>query len=167
MLCAIIGSHFSAATSENSRPDDELEPQAGGFIVVLSQDPSRRAQMLPFPYILMRKSGDIDVLTAQRHRAMLFSGFRENREGSHCCRTVKFPSRTIPAEFVKIPVRMRNTSYLLPATCLKTKILVEKRHHMVLEAIRNFTGMSARINFEAVRDSILVENVMQFAGIDA
>jgi len=47
---------------------------------------------------------------------------------------------------------------LLPATYLKTEILVEKRHHMVLEAIR--------INFEAVRDSILVENVVQFAGID-
>jgi hypothetical protein len=47
---------------------------------------------------------------------------------------------------------------LLPATCLKIEILVEKRHHMVLEAIR--------INFEAVRDSILVENVVQFAGID-
>jgi hypothetical protein len=30
--------------------------------------------MLPFPYILMRKSGDIDVLTAQRHRAMHVSG---------------------------------------------------------------------------------------------
>ena len=29
---------------------------------------------------------------------------------------------------------------LLPATCLKTEILAEKRHHMILEAIRDFTG---------------------------
>jgi len=60
-----------------------------------------------------------------------------------------------------------NSTYLLPATCLKTEILVEKRHHTVLEAVCYFTCMIARINFEAVRDSILVENIMQFAGIGA
>jgi hypothetical protein len=36
---------------------------------------------------------------------------------------------------------------------------------MVLEAIRHFTSVSARIDLEAIRDSILVENVMQFAGV--
>src|ERR1035441_9224101 len=53
------------------------------------------------------------------------------------------------------------------ATCLKTEILTEELHHMILEAIRDSAGMSARINFELIRDSILVKNVMQFGGCDA
>jgi hypothetical protein len=52
------------------------------------------------------------------------------------------------------------------AACLKAKILAEKWHHVNLEVISHFTGVSAWINFGLVRDSILIENIMQFAGIN-
>jgi hypothetical protein len=42
------------------------------------------------------------------------------------------------------------------AARLKTEILAEKEQHMILETVRHFTGVSARENFEGVRDSILV-----------
>ena len=54
----------------------------------------------------------------------------------------------------------------LLAACLKAKILAEKGQHMILEAIRHFAGVSARKNFEAVCDSIFVENIVQLAGIE-
>ena len=53
------------------------------------------------------------------------------------------------------------------ATWLRTKIFAEERHDVVLETVGHLAGMSARIDFEAVYDSVLVENVMQLAGIHA
>src|SRR5208337_80487 len=49
----------------------------------------------------------------------------------------------------------------LPAARLKTEILAEKLHHMILETIGYFTRVCARVQFEAVRDSILVKDAMQ------
>jgi len=59
------------------------------------------------------------------------------------------------------------TQCLLAATRLRTEILAEKRHDVVLETVCYLAGMSARINFEAVDDFVLVENVVQLAGIHA
>src|ERR1035441_10771690 len=58
-------------------------------------------------------------------------------------------------------------SNCLLAARLKTEILAEKRHHVILKAVSHGAGVRARIDFKAVRDSILVENIMQLAGIDA
>ena len=38
---------------------------------------------------------------------------------------------------------------------------------MILEAISHLTGVSARIHFEAVCDSIPIKNIVQLAGIDS
>lgn len=54
----------------------------------------------------------------------------------------------------------------LLAACLKAKILAEKWHHVILEAISHFTSVSAWINFELVRDPILIENIVQFTRIN-
>jgi hypothetical protein len=59
-----------------------------------------------------------------------------------------------------------NWSQLL-ATCLKAKIPAEKRQHIILESIRYLSCVSAGINFEPVRDPILIENIMQLAGISS
>ena len=56
---------------------------------------------------------------------------------------------------------------LLPATRLRTEIFAEERHDVVLKTVGYLTGMSARIDFEAVYDSVLVENVMQLSGVHA
>ena len=53
------------------------------------------------------------------------------------------------------------------ATCLKTEILTEKRDHVILNAIGDLARVSALVHLEAVRDSVLIKNVMQFGGIDA
>ncbi len=37
---------------------------------------------------------------------------------------------------------------------------------MILEAIGDGAGVRARIDLEVVRDPILIENIVQFAGID-
>jgi hypothetical protein len=50
---------------------------------------------------------------------------------------------------------------------LKAEVLAEERHHMVLEAISHRAGVSALVLFEAVRDAVPVENVVQLGGIDA
>jgi len=54
-----------------------------------------------------------------------------------------------------------------PATCLKTEILTEERNHVILNAIGDLARVSALVHLEAVRDSILIQNVVQFGGIDA
>jgi hypothetical protein len=46
----------------------------------------------------------------------------------------------------------------LPATRLKAKILAEERQHMILETIRYLAGVSTRIDFEGVRDSLVNVN---------
>ena len=38
---------------------------------------------------------------------------------------------------------------------------------MILEAIRHFAGVRALVDFKAIRDSILIEDVVQLAGIDS
>ena len=56
---------------------------------------------------------------------------------------------------------------LLPTTWLRTEVFAEERHDVVLETVGHLTGMSARIDFEAVYEPVLVENVVQLAGIHA
>ena len=48
----------------------------------------------------------------------------------------------------------------------EAKILAEERHHIVLETNCHRAGMSALIHFKAVRDSILIKHIVQFAGIN-
>ncbi len=54
----------------------------------------------------------------------------------------------------------------LSATCLKAEILTEKLHDMILETIGYLAGMSSRIHFKAVHDSVLFQNFVQLAGVD-
>ena len=48
-----------------------------------------------------------------------------------------------------------------------TQILAEERHHVILEADRHGAGVGAGIDLEAVGDAVVVEDVVQLAGIDA
>ena len=66
-----------------------------------------------------------------------------------------------------VPVNHEWKNLNLLATCLKAKILAEKRHHVILEAISDLARVSAGINLEAVRDSILIEHIVQLGGIDS
>jgi hypothetical protein len=50
---------------------------------------------------------------------------------------------------------------------LKAKSLTEKWQHMILKPIRDSAGVCAGINFKAVRDSVLIKDFMQLAGINA
>ena len=59
------------------------------------------------------------------------------------------------------------TQCLLAATRLRTEILAEKRHDVVLETVGHLAGMSARVDLEAVYESIFIESVVQFASIHA
>jgi hypothetical protein len=53
------------------------------------------------------------------------------------------------------------------ATCVEAEILAEERHYMVLEAACYSAGMGAWIDLEAVRDSVLVEDIMKLGrGLD-
>ena len=45
--------------------------------------------------------------------------------------------------------------------------MAEKREHVILKAVRHFACVSARINFEAVRDSILIKDFVELYGIDS
>ena len=49
---------------------------------------------------------------------------------------------------------------------LETEILAKEGHHVLLEAIGDRAGVRARIDLEAVRDSILIQNIVQFSVID-
>jgi hypothetical protein len=55
----------------------------------------------------------------------------------------------------------------LPARRLKTQMLTEKRDHVILNAIGGLARVSALVHLEAVHDSVLVKNIVQFGGIDA
>ena len=48
---------------------------------------------------------------------------------------------------------------------MEAKILAEKREHMILKPVRHLACVSAGINVEAVRDSILIKNLVEFYGI--
>jgi hypothetical protein len=53
----------------------------------------------------------------------------------------------------------------LTASCLKTEILTEKRHYVILEATGHSTRVRAGILLEAVRDPVLIERFVQLGGI--
>jgi hypothetical protein len=53
----------------------------------------------------------------------------------------------------------------LAATRLRTEIPAEKLHHMILESVSHPTRVGALIHLEAVRDSILIKDFMQLAGV--
>lgn len=55
----------------------------------------------------------------------------------------------------------------LTAAGLRAEVLAEELHHMILKAVSHGAGVRAGIDLKAVRDSILVQNVVQFAGVDA
>lgn len=61
----------------------------------------------------------------------------------------------------------RPTERWLPATCLKTQILTEKREHVILKAIGDLARVRALVHFETVRDSVLIKNIVQLGSIDA
>lgn len=48
---------------------------------------------------------------------------------------------------------------------LEAQIVAEKLENVILKAIRDGAGVGTRIDFEAVRDSVLVENIVQFASV--
>jgi len=54
---------------------------------------------------------------------------------------------------------------LLFAMCLKTQILAEERHHVVLKTIGDFAGMRTGVQFETVRDAVFIEDIVQFLGV--
>ena len=47
----------------------------------------------------------------------------------------------------------------------KIQVVAEKRENVILEAIRDGTGVGTRIDFKAVCDSVLVKNIVQFASV--
>lgn len=53
----------------------------------------------------------------------------------------------------------------LPAVRLEAKIRAEKRHHMILEAIRDRAGVSALIDLKAISDSVLIQDVVELTCI--
>lgn len=65
-------------------------------------------------------------------------------------------------------VRMRvGPTHSLLAACFKAKILVKEWHHMVLKAVCHCARVGAVINLKAIRDSILIENIVELARINA
>ena len=53
------------------------------------------------------------------------------------------------------------------AAHLKAEVLAEKRKHMILKAVGHFACVRAGINFETVRDSILIKDFVKLCGIDS
>jgi hypothetical protein len=51
------------------------------------------------------------------------------------------------------------------AARLKAEALAEKRQHMILKAVGYFACVRAGINFEAVRDSVLIKSFVKLCGI--
>ena len=49
----------------------------------------------------------------------------------------------------------------------KAQILAEERHHVILESVGDRAGVRPRINLKAVRDSVVVHDVMQLGGVKA
>src|SRR5215472_3561657 len=94
---------------------------------------------------------------------------KRNPGRKQCLTRAHCPAR--PESSVKI-LGFKNPSRAVrlprsPAASLKTKILAEEGHHVILKTISHLTRVSALIHFEAVRDSIPFKNVMQLAGIDS
>ena len=53
----------------------------------------------------------------------------------------------------------------LLAIRLETEIRAEKRHHMILEAIGDRTGMRTVINLKTIGNSILVQHVVELTRV--
>jgi hypothetical protein len=65
----------------------------------------------------------------------------------------------------KIHAAQNRRSAPSAAACREAKILAEKRQDMILETISHPARMSAWIQFKAVRDSILIESIVELGGI--
>src|ERR1035441_1539708 len=55
----------------------------------------------------------------------------------------------------------------LTAICREAEILAEKRHHVILESIRNRAGVRAGVDFKTVCDAVVIENRVQLGGIES
>src|SRR3972149_1451171 len=55
----------------------------------------------------------------------------------------------------------------LAAVGLKTELLAEEPHPVILEAIRHLVGVIAWVDLEAVRDPVPVESIVELAGVDS
>lgn len=47
----------------------------------------------------------------------------------------------------------------------ESQVVAKELEHVILETVRNGAGVSACIDFKAVPDSVLIENIVQFAGV--
>ena len=56
---------------------------------------------------------------------------------------------------------------LLTAACFEAEIVAEERRYVILKAISDGAGVRARIDLETVRNFVLVEDIVQLAGIYA
>ena len=61
----------------------------------------------------------------------------------------------------------RRPAGALFAARLKAQILTEEGQDVILETVGDFAGVGTGIDLEGVGDSILVERVVQFSGIDS
>ena len=61
----------------------------------------------------------------------------------------------------------RTESCLLTAIRCKAEILAEEWQHVVLESIGDCAGVRTRVNFKAVSDSVVIEDGVQFYGIES
>ena len=48
-----------------------------------------------------------------------------------------------------------------------TEIFTKERQNVILKPVRNSTGMGAVIDFKNVRNTVIIENIVQLAGIDS
>ena len=52
---------------------------------------------------------------------------------------------------------------VLTAALGEAEILAEERHHMILKSIGDGAGVRAGVDLKAVRDSVVVENIVQLS----
>ena len=110
------------------------------------------------------------ILSAAKNPRILLAGTREyiNRETARSGGKQGVPFSVVVelGQELVLPSPCA-PSVRLPTVGLKAEIFAKERHHMILEAVRHGAGMRPRINFKAVRNSIVIQNLMQFVGIDA
>jgi hypothetical protein len=81
------------------------------------------------------------------------------------CGAAKIPTAIAQTKMRLVIIMVLAPERQLPAASLKTQIRAEKFHHMILKAIRHCTGVSAMVDLKAVRNSIVVQQVMQLPRI--
>jgi hypothetical protein len=82
------------------------------------------------------------------------------------CGAAKIPTAIAQTRMrLVIIIGSRPPARQLPAARLKTQIRAEKFHHMILEAIRHGTRVSAMVDLKVVRNSIVVQQIMQLSRI--